>query len=87
MKPKRVILISTVWCPACGKQTGILDSRGAPNNQVRRRRYCRDKKCKHRFTTYELIPDTKTDEVREAVEALVALLKPRNEDSNGRSKS
>jgi transcriptional repressor NrdR len=39
-------------CPSCGKQTRVLESRGAEGGAaVRRRRECRS--CGHRFTSFE----------------------------------
>lgn len=34
-----------------------MDSRGGPNNSVRRRRACCNSQCLHRMTTYELVVD------------------------------
>ncbi|MDH2908882.1 MAG: transcriptional repressor NrdR [Candidatus Eremiobacteraeota bacterium] len=40
-------------CPTCRKsETRVVDSRD-DDNVVRRRRECLDPRCKHRFTTYE----------------------------------
>ena len=41
-------------CPACGhSDSKVLDSRPTENGSIKRRREC--EKCKHRFTTYEII--------------------------------
>jgi transcriptional repressor NrdR len=40
-----------VNCPRCDAATGILETRRADGNAVRRRRRC--SQCGHRFTTYE----------------------------------
>jgi transcriptional regulator NrdR family protein len=46
-------------CPKCGKDTGVSDSRwvptpkGAKDSYLRRRRYCRNAKCVHVFSTVE----------------------------------
>lgn len=44
-------------CPRCKhKNTRVLDSRTTENlRSVRRRRLCENKKCNHRFTTFERI--------------------------------
>lgn len=42
-----------IGCPTCGGPTGVVDSRGAAHNAVRRRRSC--VACGLRFTTYERI--------------------------------
>jgi transcriptional regulator NrdR family protein len=45
-------------CPGCRRKASeVLDSRGS-RNMVRRRRVCKNSKCRKRFTTYEI-----TDEV------------------------
>ena len=42
-----------MYCPKCNcRDTAIIDSRMAPENEVRRRREC--EKCGYRFTTYEM---------------------------------
>ena len=40
-------------CLRCGKDTGVIDTRITEMNSMRRRRVCLNKKCGHRFTTYE----------------------------------
>lgn len=41
-----------IICPKCeSDNTGVIDSRAAANNTIRRRRHCFD--CSFRFTTYE----------------------------------
>lgn len=43
-------------CPYCNKEsTKVIDSRGAENNSIRRRRQCEN--CGKRYTTYERIED------------------------------
>lgn len=38
-------------CPKCGKRTAVVDSRPLPNNEVFRRRVC--KECGFKFITIE----------------------------------
>lgn len=40
-------------CPACGRNTGVFDSRPVSDHEVRRRRECSG--CRFRFTTVEII--------------------------------
>jgi len=40
-------------CPKCKSKTIVVDSRINPVNQTRRRRQCT--KCKHRFSTTEIV--------------------------------
>jgi hypothetical protein len=47
-------------CPRCGSRTGISDSRLRQTNEVHRRRFCKDKRCGHRFTTREMAADAMT---------------------------
>lgn len=67
---------SIVNCPKCKGRTFVVDSRGAPDNGVRRRReYAL---CYERFTTYERIVekvgfDSKR-QARELVEQLAEML-------------
>lgn len=42
-----------MFCPNCGKETGVIDSRETEENSIRRRRECFS--CGSRFTTYERI--------------------------------
>lgn len=43
-----------ILCPHCqSPDNGVKDSRPAPGNQIRRRRYCDT--CKTNFTTYEVV--------------------------------
>lgn len=43
-----------MYCPKCGKDTNVVDSRESEEGSaVRRRREC--SQCRHRFTTYERV--------------------------------
>lgn len=43
-----------MYCPKCKQPTEVTDSREMTNgNGIRRRRRCKNNKCKHRFTTFE----------------------------------
>lgn len=42
-------------CPHCGGSTGVIDSRPAYQNAIRRRRVCYG--CQKRFTTFEIVTD------------------------------
>lgn len=46
---------ASIFCPRCAIPTQVIDSRGAPENEVRRRRRCSD--CGLRFSTYEKIAE------------------------------
>jgi transcriptional regulator NrdR family protein len=62
-------------CPNCGKTEGdCIDSRLTKRGR-RRRRVCRNKKCKHRWTTFEL----DTEFIVEMQEAVQKLARIRNE--------
>ena len=40
-------------CPKCNSvRLSVIDSRSAPDNEIRRRRKCRN--CGYRFSTYEM---------------------------------
>lgn len=39
-------------CPKCGSKTLVMDSR-LDEHGIRRRRYCKESECGHRFTTLE----------------------------------
>lgn len=42
-------------CPECGRtKTRVIDSRVVGVSTTRRRRECRNRKCKARWTTYEI---------------------------------
>jgi hypothetical protein len=43
-------------CSKCGGDTGVVDTRAATNNTIRRRRVCFA--CGHRLTTFEAVADT-----------------------------
>jgi transcriptional regulator NrdR family protein len=61
-----------VICPKCNKPDSVcLDSRETPQGR-RRRRECVGKKCKHRWTTYELDQDF-IAELQEAVKMLATI--------------
>jgi transcriptional regulator NrdR family protein len=61
-----------------------MDSRGGPNNSIRRRRMCVAGHCAHRFTTYELELDSSpivstehlAAEVRRRLQTAIDVLKP-----------
>ena len=40
-------------CTKCGKKTKVIDSRTTQKRGVKRRREC--VRCKHRFTTHEMV--------------------------------
>jgi transcriptional regulator NrdR family protein len=44
-----------ILCPHCGGDTGVLDSRAADGNAIRRKRVCFT--CGLRFRTFEMISD------------------------------
>lgn len=48
---KRPPAATGMACPECGAQTWVVDSRRAPDNEIRRRRECGE--CEKRFTTME----------------------------------
>jgi transcriptional regulator NrdR family protein len=43
-------------CPHCGGDTGVIDSRAADGNTIRRKRVCFT--CGHRIRTFEIVSDT-----------------------------
>lgn len=47
--------MSGFQCPKCGKRTAVIDSRVTSELSVRRRRQCKNRRCKIRFTTLEEI--------------------------------
>lgn len=61
-------------CPICGSKTYVIDTRPSDTYEycLRRRRLCWH--CKHRFTTYEIMP-----EYLESGERAKELLKQINE--------
>lgn len=44
-------------CPKCQHASEVIDSRLNTGNHIRRRRRCMSKKCKHKWTTYEIAAD------------------------------
>jgi hypothetical protein len=61
-------------CPACAGDTGVIDTRAADSNTIRRRRVCFA--CGLRLTTYETITDNPargTERMRRQVAELRAI--------------
>ncbi len=81
---EQIQLESPMRCPLCGSAVRCMDSRGGPNNSIRRRRLCMGADCRHRFTTYEielesggiLRPGELAEETRKRVDEAIALLRP-----------
>ena len=67
-------------CHKCGGKTMVMDSRLFEHG-IRRRRYCSDKACGHRFTTFETEYRANTTEpiarmLRAAADAIEGMGKP-----------
>lgn len=83
----QIQLESPMRCPRCSSAVKCMDSRGGPNNTIRRRRMCISTHCAHRFTTYEIemnmSPIVSIEalavEVRKRLQTAIELLRPLGE--------
>lgn len=81
---EQIQLESPMRCPRCSSAVKCMDSRGGPNNTIRRRRICVSTHCSHRFTTYEIeigmtpivSPEALAAEVRKRLATAIELLRP-----------
>ncbi len=69
-------------CPRCFFKTHVTQSRITPNG-VLRRRHCLNEKCKHAFTTQEIIVDLRIRNIRRFPRKLLAVEIPTDERKMG----
>lgn len=61
-----------MYCPKCESQCAVIDSRQEKNNVTRRRHLCTGENCRYKFSTYEILAETKReleDKLRRSAEA------------------